>query len=68
MDIETQSANVTIYAKEKDFTSIKYTTISGEFKSNLTYTANGSHYAFNGPVGEYEVSTISGYLKVLNKQ
>lgn len=67
LEIETTSANVTIYATEGDFRSINFETISGTFKSNLTYNQTGNKYVFSGSNYDYDVETISGYLKVLKK-
>lgn len=68
LDLSSISANITIYIESIDSISVEFSTISGNFKSNLEYTTKGDTYIFNGSKeNEYDVDTISGNL-IINKK
>ena len=67
LNVETKSGGITLYATKEDSFSVKKATVKGSFKSNLTFVENNNIYTFNSGSVIYQLTTDSGYIKVLEK-
>lgn len=66
-EVSSTSADLTIYISKDEKVIVEFDTISGKFISKLEYKKEGNSYLFNGGETVFDVSSISGNLKIIGK-
>ena len=67
LNITTVDGNILIYISEETPFGAKFNSTTGKFISNLSYNKEDKIYIFNNANVIYDVTTVSGDLKILKK-
>lgn len=71
MNVSTTSASLTLYLNSNDCLNVNYTSISGQFISDIEFIKEESYYIINSSNMQseknYKINTVSGNLKIRKK-